>query len=113
VNNVMQMPKKSDSQLVAWLAYQQTRALYDICGAASEGAEAAGRKAARRMSREDSTRYVGRRASQAVANEKYFEILDTALRAAKLAAARAAGYPSWAAFVEARVAARIARNPRS
>jgi hypothetical protein len=97
--------KSNPDRTVAALDMRQSGAVYRICSTASRGAEAAGKKATERMSAGDRRPpwVVCQLASQAVANEIYFEILDTVVRAAELAAARAAGFKTWDEFH---------RNPR-
>lgn len=80
----------------AWVV-RRSMMLDRIMRAASKGAEAVGKKAA------ETTPWDAReRVSNVLSNEKYFQILDTVGRAAELAAARAAGYPTWGAFEAAR-----------
>ena len=93
--------KSNPERTVAALAGRQSAALFRIFLAARLGAEAAGEKA---TSKNDYGRdwYIRERACHAVAYEKYFEILDSVVRAAELAAARTAGFRSWDAFNAAR-----------
>ena len=96
--------KSNPERMVAELVCRRDDALSYICRAAWLGAEAAGKKAAAALSNNDCRRdwYIRERACHAVAYEKYFEILDSVVRAAGLAAARAAGFRTLDALIKAR-----------
>lgn len=86
----------------AWL-WRYNVALGRILDAVSEGAEAAGKKALDDVTN-NSNHYWGARvrASRTRDDVVYFEILETVGRAAEAAAARAAGYKTWAAYKAAK-----------
>jgi len=86
----------------AWLG-RQDNALSRILRAATQGAEAAAKKARNATNPDHSLSWETKdRASRAVDDEIYFEILDTVGRAAEAAAARAAGFTTWDTFQQAR-----------
>ena len=95
--------KTKPEHTLSKLAQRQYNAQGRIFRAVSLGAEATAKKAAVAFDR-PMPWHLRERASHAVATEKYFEILDTVASAAERAAARAAGYPTWAAFEAARYA---------
>src|SRR4051794_17884884 len=68
-------PKYIPERTVEALAKRESAALREICFAASMGAAAAGKEAVEAVSWESSPFwYIRQRASEAVANEKYFQI---------------------------------------
>lgn len=86
-----------------WL-WRHNAAVRRILDAVSKGAERAGEKAVKELYGDrDLDRDARVRASRAREDVVYFEILDIVGRAAEAAAARASGYRTRAAFVEAQL----------